>query len=64
MLLEPVATDPKVRLAALGTNVPVAPEPGVVGDEVEPTAPTQPEMERTARVAMIKAKTPKDGRPL
>jgi hypothetical protein len=64
MLLEPAATDPKAKLAALGTNVPVAPEPGVVGDEAEPAAPTQPEMERTARVAMIMAKMPKDGRPL
>ena len=62
MLLEPEATVPKARLAALGTNVPVEPEPGVF--EVEPTAPTQPEMERTARVAIIKAKMPKDGRLL
>ena len=59
-----MTTDPKARLAALGTSVPVAPEPELFGFEVEPTAPTQPDIERTARVATIKAKMPKDGRQL
>jgi hypothetical protein len=61
-LLVPAITLPKVKLVALGTNVPVAPEPGVVGVEAEPATPTQPVMDRTARVAVIKASMPKDGR--
>jgi hypothetical protein len=60
----PAATVPKVRLVALGTNVPAAPELELFVVELAPVAPTQPVMDRTARVATIKANTPKDGRLL
>jgi hypothetical protein len=57
-LLEPAATVPKSILVALGTKVPVAPELGLFVGEPAPV------MDRTARVVMIKANMPKDGRLL
>ena len=63
-LLEPAATVPKSILVALGTNVPVAPELGLFVGEPAPVTPTQPVMDRTARVVTIKASMPKDGRLL
>ena len=64
MLLVPAATVPKDRVVALGTKVPVAAELELFGVEPAPATPTQPEIDRTARVVMSKAIMPKDGRQL